>query len=308
MFDHGRSQPLGGIQRFIGKTVAVCNPALVDCFVFQRYHAHHLLVFHLNNEIGASGIVRADGLAARQLPSAGAIAKRLAGERAHWANVDHVARQLGVNGLTQKGFNLGVLAPVRHAQLHHAGHFLAKAHAAGAMNAAAHFLHADQRAHVLNRDHALFFSVARVGRTVAHRQVLQLAFAALVANRAVQRVVDKQKLHHRLLRLDSLVGLGAHHHALGDRRGAGGHGLGGFFNVHQAHAAVSGDAELLVVAEMGNVGARFFGRMHDHAAFQNLYLLAVEFDFNHGVMPIKRKRRPRRSCALRGKQIRRGSA
>ena len=176
------------------------------------------------------------------------------------------------------------------------------------MDAAAHFLHADQRAHVFDRDHALFFGIARVRPAIAHSQVLQLAFATLVTNRAVQRVVDEQKLHHRLLRLDGFVGLGPYHHPLGYRRGASGHGFGGFLNIHQAHAAVGGNAELLVVAEMGNVGARFLSRMHDHAAFQNLYLLAVEFDFNHGVMPIKRKRRPRRSCAPRGKQIRRGSA
>ena len=210
--------------------------------------------------------------------------------------------------MTQKGFNLGMLAPVGHAQLHHAGHFLAKAHAAGAMDAAAHFLHADQRAHVLDSNHALFFGVTRIGSTVAHGQILQLAFAALVANRAVQRVVDEQKLHHRLLGLDGLVGLGAHDHALCHGRGAGGHGLGGFFNVHQAHAAIGGNAEFLVVAEMGDVGAGFLGGMHNHAAFHYLYFFAVEFDFNHGDTPIKRKRRPCRSCAQRGKQIRRGSA
>jgi hypothetical protein len=100
-------------------------------------------------------------------------------------------------------------------------------------------------------------------------------------------MVDQQELHHRLLRLDRLVALGAHDHALRDRRGAGRHRLGHLLHVDQAHAAVGRDAELLVVAEMRNVGARLLGRMHDHAAFDDVDLLAVEFDFYHLPMPVQ---------------------
>ena len=41
----------------------------------------------------------------------------------------------------------------------------------------------------------------RLGPAVAHRLVLQRALAALVADRAVERVVDEQQLHDALLRL-----------------------------------------------------------------------------------------------------------
>ena len=178
-----------------------------------------------------------------------------------------------------------MLAAVRHTQLHDTGNFLAKAHAAGAMDTAAHFAHADQRAHVFDSYHTFFFPVARGRITVADRQILQLAFAALVANRAIEGVVNKQKLHHRLLRLDRFVALGANHHALGHRRGAGGHGLGGFFDIDQAHAAIGRNTELLVVTKMRDVRARFFGGVHHHAAFEHFYFFAVEFDFNHGLAP-----------------------
>src|SRR5690606_31712416 len=67
----------------------------------------------------------------------------------------------------------------------------------------------------------------------------------------------------------------------GHRRGAGGHGLGRFLHIHQAHAAVGGDGQLLVVAEVRDVGTGLFGRMHHHAARRDFDLLAVEFDFNH---------------------------
>ena len=47
-----------------------------------------------------------------------------------------------------------------------------------------------------------FSSVKREARlAVADREVLQLALAALVADRTVERVVDEQELHHAVLRL-----------------------------------------------------------------------------------------------------------
>ena len=185
-----------------------------------------------------------------------------------------------------------------HAQLHHTGHFLAKAHAAGAMDAAAHLFHADQRANVLVEHNAFLFFVTGGAAAVSHRQILQLAFTALVANRAVQRMVDEQKLHHRLLRLDCFVRLGANHHALGHRGGTSGHGFGGLFHFHQTHAAIGSDAELLVITKMRDESTGFFSGMHHRAAFSHFHFFAIEFDFNHGVCSsLKQAQRPCRSCA-----------
>ena len=64
----------------------------------------------LDDQVGAGGIVRAHALAARQLPGTGAVAERLAGQRADRADVDHVARQLGVDRVADEGGDLGVLA------------------------------------------------------------------------------------------------------------------------------------------------------------------------------------------------------
>jgi hypothetical protein len=283
LLDHRRRQARGRVQRFVAEAVPVGDPALVDVFVFQRQHAHDLAALDLCDQVGAGAVVRADRLATRQLPCAGAVAEGLAGERAHRADVDHVARQLAVDRAAGDGGDLAVLAAVNHAQLHHAGHFLAEAHAAGAMDAARHLLHRDQRADVLVEDDALFFGVAAGAAAIADGQVLQLALAALVADGAVQRVVDEQELHHRLLCLHRLVALGTHDHAVGGRRGAGGHRFGRLFDVHQTHAAVGCDGQLLVVAEVRDVGACRVGRMHDHAAFGHAHLLAIQLDFNHGL-------------------------
>ena len=49
---------------------------------------------------------------------------------------------------------------------------------------------------------ALALVVARDVAAEAHRQVLQLALPALIADRAVERVIDEQELHGGALRAD----------------------------------------------------------------------------------------------------------
>ena len=281
LLDHRLRQPLAAVQRLIGKAIAVGNPAFVDRLVLERNDTHHLIVLDLNDQIGTGAVMRADALATRQLPSAGAIAEGFAGQRANRADVDHIARQLRVDRAANKGLDLGMFAAMGHAEFHHTSDFLAKTNATRAMDAAAHFFHRNQRTDVLVEDNTLFFRVARLATAISDRQILQLAFTTLVADRAIERMVDQQEFHHALLGLDGFFTLGANDHALRHRRCAGRHRLGRFFHFHQTHAAVGSNRELLVVAEMRDIGPGFFGGMHDHAAGRNLYLLTVEFNFNH---------------------------
>ena len=252
--------------------------------------------------------MRSNRLATTQFPGTGAVAERFAGECTDRADVDHVAGQLGIHRGADEGLDLGVLATVGHAEFHLAGDFLAETDAARALDAARHLFHGDQRADVLGHDHALLFFVAGAAGAIAHSQILQLALTALVADGAIQRVVDQQEFHHGLLRLDGLVALGVHHHALGHRRCASRNRLGHLLDIHQTHAAVGRNAQLLVVAKMRNIGTGLLSRMHQHAAFSNLDLLTVQFDFNHGDPLVKYMQAPCRSCALRGMQIRHGNA
>ena len=235
----------------------------------------------------------ADRLATRQLPSARAVAKRLAGQRAHRAKVNHVARQFGIHRHTDKGFDLCIFTTVRHAQFHHASYFLAKAHTAGAMDAAAHLLHGDQRADILVKHRTFFFLVTRFAGTIAHSQILQLAFAALITNGAVEWMIDQQEFHHALLGLNGFFVLGVHDHALRHGRGARRYRLGGLFNINQAHAAVGSNAQLFVITKVRNISAGFFSSVHHCAAIRHFHLLAVEFYFNHifFFLPFKPARR-----------------
>ena len=56
-------------------------------------------------------------------------------------------------------------------------------------------------ADVLVLDRALVLVVAAGVDAVGHGLVLQVAFAALVADRAIERMVDQQEFHHAFARL-----------------------------------------------------------------------------------------------------------
>lgn len=100
-------------------------------------------------------------------------------------------------------------------------------------------------------ERALDLPETRLRAPVGHRLILQRALAALVAHRAVQRMIDQQQLHHPLLRLvgDRRRELGVDNHAVGDGRGAGGERLTLPLHVDEALTAGADRIEQRVVAE-----------------------------------------------------------
>ena len=202
-----------------------------------------------------------------------------------------------------------------------ARNFFGKADAAGAMDAAGHD-RLDQRPHFLVVHRALVFLEAGAVVAVGHRLVLQVAFAALVADRAVERMVDQQEFHHAPAGLDRLFRIRKDDHAVQDRLGAGGDRLGRPLHLHQAHAAVAGNRQPLVEAEMRHFLADRLQCLEQGQAAVDLMHLAVNGDRCHRVTPppcvagsgvpvragnagsgpgsARPPRRPaRRSCALR---------
>src|SRR4029079_1920459 len=69
---------------------------------------------------------------------------------------------------------------------------------------------------------ALFFDPPGTAGTPAVGDVLQRAFAAFVADGAVEGVVDEEELDDRVLRLFDLLGAGVEEHALAQRGAAAG--------------------------------------------------------------------------------------
>ena len=112
----------------------------------------------------------------------------------------------------------GATASSLKVQEHVARNFLTEAHAALAQNAAL-AVQQDLRGQLQGLAvGTLCIDEARALAAFAHCLVLQGAFATLIADRAIKRMVDQQEFHHAFLGATGNLGgaLGLHHHAGGD--------------------------------------------------------------------------------------------
>ena len=274
----------------------VGDPLLVHVVVDARQDAHDLAPARIDADRRAERVHHVDRLGLVQFPRPRRERIGLRGERADRAEIDHVALQFRGHRGFEIGRDLHVLAAADGAELGHAGHLGREAHAAGAVDAAVHHrLH--QRADVLVFDRALVLVIAAVVDAVGHRLVLQVALAALVADRAIERVIDQQELHHAFARL-------AHHRALGaddlgravavgrqvlDAHRARRLRLRRTDDLDQAHAAVAGDRQPLVEAEARNLRARGFARLEQRVLRRNVDLASVDDELGHWLVNLRLK-------------------
>ena len=181
--------------------------------------------------------------------------------------------------------HLDAVAPAGEVDLGLAGHVGGEAGAAGALNAAL----AVEQDQVRNGDGllevALLFDEAALARAVGQRLVLQRALAALVADRAVERVVGQQELEHAVLGLLDLLRGGVDDHALAglDEAGRLQRGAARALHLDQAHAAHADRLHARVVAEARDVGPGPLGRGDEQLALLGADLAAVQ---REGVRPV----------------------
>ncbi len=198
-------EPLGA-QAVPDMAGLVGDPLLVDGVVDARQDAHDLAPAGIDSDGAAERIHDVDRERLGELPGARHEGVRLGGERAHGAEIDHVARQVRHHAPLEIGGDLHVLAAADGAELLDAGHLGHEAHTARAVDAAIHE-GVDQGAEIFVLDRALVVLEAAGVEAVGHGLVLEIAFAALVADRAVERVVDEQEFEHALARLLHRLGI-----------------------------------------------------------------------------------------------------
>ena len=104
-------------------------------------------------------------------------------------------------------------------------------------------------------------------------------------------MVDQQELHHALARLLHRRRVGLDHHAVAHRHRAGGDRLRRLLHLDQAHAAIAGDRQALVIAEARDFGAGQLAGLQHRDARRDLDLLAVDGQLGHGLFLIAALRR-----------------
>ena len=216
-------------------------------------------------------------------------------------------RKLARQRLLEIGGDLHILAAADRADILDAGDLLHEADAAGAVDAAGHD-RLDDRTHIFLGDRALVLVVALVAAAVGDRLVLQVAFAALVADRAIERMVDQQEFHHAFARLPDARRVGEDLLIVGGRQRAARLRLGRpRLHLDQAHPAIAGDGEPLMVAEARNLLAGQLAGLEHGGALRHLDLDTVDFELRHRrKLEIHRARRgPQPAVPLDDKAVRR---
>ena len=260
-------------------------------------NAHDFATPGINPDVGTQGIHGINRIGLAKLPRSCLEFIRSRRQRANGAKIDDIALQFRGHCLVEIGGDFHILATARGAQFLNPAHFGSEADAAGALDAAGHLgLH--QRADVFIFDGALVFHEAVVGFAIGHGLVLQIAFAALIANRAIQRVVDKQEFHDAFAGLLHLRGAGENFRrfAIGSgtqiihRHGAGSLRFRRALHFNQAHAAVAGNRQAFVETETRHFGASLFAGLQQRGAVLDFDFNAVYFDLGHPVFASQAQR------------------
>ena len=255
-----RLEAIDDLPRLVG------NPFLVHRVVDARQDAHHFAPARIDADRGAERIHHIDEFGLGQLPGARLEGIGLRQQRADGAEIGDIALQLGVHRGFEIGRDLHVFAAADRAHVARAGDFRGESHAARAMDAAIH-RGAHERADIFVFDRALILGEARGIDAEGHGLILQIAFAALIADRAIERMIDEQKFHHAMARF-------FHHRRFGEDDRAPRHSGPGAdrappwrrrrrawraaLHFDETHAAIAGNREALVIAEARDLGAGLF--------------------------------------------------
>ncbi|GAA5615746.1 hypothetical protein Spla01_06963 [Streptomyces platensis] len=274
----GVLQPVALLRVPEGEPPLVADPLLVDLGVVGRQPPHDLAAPVVRTGRAAARAVLAHRRRGDQVERAGAEAVRGGGERPDRADLDGVAGEVRLEGVALSGADLLEGAALDEFDHRVAGDLVAEAGAARAEHTA---LTVQQ--HLCGDRHRLLERPlpaleARLRVADLHRLVLERALTALVADRAVQRVVDQQQLHHPALGLLGHRGgqLRLDHHAVGAGDGAGGHRLALALDLDDALPAGARRVQQRMVAEARDLDAEEFGGADDQRPLGDGDLDAVD--------------------------------
>ena len=242
----------------------IADPPRVDVRVFTRLETVDGVLIVLGVDRATGGAATADvGLPLHE-PDTLLVEEVLVAESAHRAEVDDVAGELVVEWMAREDVDLFFTTTGRYHQLCGARNFASEPHAPRAHDAAIDE-ERDGRADVATAAREGMEIGAALRLAVLEVVVLEQAFARLVADRAVDRMVDEERLLDAGPAVFDQLAFGDDHRAILRRRLAARHQLrhhrdlacGGIAGagLDQAHPATGHDRQAGMPAIVGNFGA-----------------------------------------------------
>ena len=274
-------QSVGMAARLEAEAVAVAQPAPIHRVGVHPLIAQNLVARRLHHDAVAHRIGESR-VRLGQIPRTGLEPIRRSSERADRAYLHGVAAEIRAERRIGEGVDLSGAASVHELYERVACHFRGEAGATVAEDAAFPVqIHlradGDGLGEVSFRLHE-----AALARAESHRLILKRTLPALVADRAVQRVIHEQKFQHAFLSFLRGRAFRLHrhpfahfHHArrLQSRPPSG-------VNFHQAHATHPHRAHPRVIAKSGNIDSRLLARVNEQLPFVGSNFSPVDRDRN----------------------------
>ncbi len=265
--------PVVGVEVREGEATLVAQPALVDLGMVARDDPLDLALAGRRGDVAADRAEAADRWDVLDLPGPRLEPVLRRGERADRAELDHVAAERGAVRLVLERRDQRLCATVSGHELPVLGDVRGEAGAAVAEDAALTVERDRRRDRDRLVERPLRKRHPRVPGAVLEGQILERALAALVADRAVERMVDEDELERRLLPLRGLRGRlrRPHHHPVLGGQGAARLQLGHPLDLDEAHATgADGRSEPGLVAEHGDLDSRRPRRLDEAGALRDL--------------------------------------
>src|SRR5574337_548496 len=177
--------------------------------------------------------------------------------------VDHVSRVSVIQAATREEADLRSIASPEHAQLRRPRHILAKSDTARTQNAPLRVEDDKWTDRLVLDPMDLRFDKTAFPWTEPERVVLKRTLSALIADGAIERVVQQQKLQHRIPGLLHAFGGREHLHPIRNGGGARDDQLWGSVYLHLAHPTTAHHAELRMIAKMRNLAAGLQNRLEN---------------------------------------------
>lgn len=179
------------VRAFLVKTASIADELMyLAVFVLAGRDAVDFVAVHPSCYFTAALIAFAMSIHGLEEPYAALEAESTVGECAYRAYIDDIAREIIVDGLLDEGTDLRMVATADDTVYAVVGQLIGSEHAAVAQDATRH-VQLDIRPNIDFLKSTTLELVACIGRTMLISKVLQMALTSLIANRAIEWVVEE---------------------------------------------------------------------------------------------------------------------